>query len=495
MVVTGRRVGVFGGKLDASGGTGGGEILLGGDYQGLNPLVRNAETMVMSSDSSIAADATVAGDGGKVILWSDDYTGFYGDISAKGGVVSGNGGFVETSSHNNLQAFGLVTASAVNGQGGEWLLDPYNLTISTSATSNAGSSPNFVAAANDAVVQSGPTASAGSISAGLSAGTSITVSTGNVAGSQAGNITVTGAIGKTAGANATLTLNANGSIDIQAGGAISSTTGTLGLILNAGFANGGDSTVVSTSSVTIGDTIGLNGGNLTINNVGTGSITLNANIGGATTAAVVTANLTSGGAITQTSGVFTSTGTTTLAAGSGQAINLSTGGTPNNFGTVVVTSGGAVTLSEADAITFGAVTASGNFNLTSGGAATFNNAVNLGLTGGSFNATITGAANVNNTITANGVTISPTGALTISSAGTILSGGAVSLGGSSISTGANVTTTADAVTYLANTTLTAPGIVVNSSGGDITFSGTLLGAQSLGLTAGAGNIFDRIGHF
>ena len=69
MVVTGRRVGVFGGKLDASGGTGRGEILLGGDYQGLNPLVRNAERTYVSQDSIISADATVAGDGGKIINW------------------------------------------------------------------------------------------------------------------------------------------------------------------------------------------------------------------------------------------------------------------------------------------------------------------------------------------------------------------------------------------------------------------------------------------
>ena len=453
LVVTGERVGLSSGKVNASGGTGGGEVLLGGDYQGVNPLVRNADAMVMTSDSSITADATVAGDGGKVILWSNEYTGFYGNISANGGAVSGNGGFVETSSKENLQAFGIVTASANKGEGGLWLMDPANVEIATSTSNgsfNSGSPNTFTPSGN------GATASATTINASLSTGTSVTINTEG-AGTENGNITMTAPISMTGGANATLTMNAG-------------TTGPAG------------------GTITISQAITSSAGNnlnVILNATGTGgAVVLSANITTQSGALTINSNT----SIQQSTGVLTIGGTTTLAAGSGQAINLSTGGTPNNFGAVVVTSGGAVTLSEADTITFGAVTASGNFNLVSGGAATFNNAVNLGQTGGSFNATITGAANVNNTITANGVTISPTGVLTIGPLGTITSGGAVALGGSSISTGANVTTTADAVTYLANTTLTAPGIVVNSAGGDITFSGTLLGAQSLGLTAGAGNI-------
>jgi len=252
---------------------------------------------VMSSDAEIFANATVAGDGGKVVLWSDEYTGFYGNISAQGGVVSGNGGFVETSSKDNLQAFGMVTASAEHGQAGLWFLDPLNINITGSASANVAGVSNFTPTATGANILAGPTASAGSISAVLSAGTSVTVSTGFGAGTEAGNITISAPIGKTAGGNATLTLNANGSIEIQAGGAISSTTGTLGLVMNAGFANGGDNTVVAASTVTINDTIGLNGGVLTINNVGTGAVTLNANIGGAAAAAVASADISSGGTI------------------------------------------------------------------------------------------------------------------------------------------------------------------------------------------------------
>ena len=50
-------------------------------------------------------------------------------ISAKGGLASGNGGFVETSGHQALDVGGTVNASATHGNGGTWLLDPNNITI------------------------------------------------------------------------------------------------------------------------------------------------------------------------------------------------------------------------------------------------------------------------------------------------------------------------------------------------------------------------------
>ena len=117
LVVTGQRVGFLEGTMSASGGSGGGEVLLGGDYQGGNMEIRNAEATVMGEKARIFADATGNGDGGKVILWSEDYTGFYGQLFARGGPEGGNGGFIETSSKNNLQAYGFANASAMAGLG------------------------------------------------------------------------------------------------------------------------------------------------------------------------------------------------------------------------------------------------------------------------------------------------------------------------------------------------------------------------------------------
>src|SRR5882724_1694687 len=120
----GVRVGVIGaGVIDASGDAGGGTVLVGGDAHGANPNIQNAQQTLIGPDGIIRADAGTTGDGGRVIVWSDDYTRFFGTISARGGSRSGNGGFVETSGAA-LQAFGSVDTSAANGIGGKWLLDP-----------------------------------------------------------------------------------------------------------------------------------------------------------------------------------------------------------------------------------------------------------------------------------------------------------------------------------------------------------------------------------
>ncbi|MBN2479532.1 MAG: filamentous hemagglutinin N-terminal domain-containing protein [Parachlamydiales bacterium] len=124
-----------GAKIDVSGDLGGGKILIGGDYQGKNPNIKNAKGIYLSEDVLINANANVLGKGGRVILWSDESTSFYGKITAKGGNTIGDGGFVEISSHKHLKFPGEVDLRAENGKVGDLLLDPYNLSISTSATS------------------------------------------------------------------------------------------------------------------------------------------------------------------------------------------------------------------------------------------------------------------------------------------------------------------------------------------------------------------------
>jgi len=134
----GENVGLLGqARVNADGGAGGGTVLVGGDYLGRNPQIANAQNVVMGPEAVISADAKIQGDGGKVVLWSDQYTGFYGTIFAQGGLEKGNGGFVETSSKINLQAFGSGGAGAPNGEPGLWLLDPVNVEIVASIPGGA----------------------------------------------------------------------------------------------------------------------------------------------------------------------------------------------------------------------------------------------------------------------------------------------------------------------------------------------------------------------
>ena len=133
--VLGDNVGLFDdASIDASGATGGGTVLVGGDYQGNNPDIKNAERTYVSADATINADATETGDGGKVIVWADDITRYYGNITARGGNDSGDGGFVEVSGKEDLVFRGSVDTTAVNGEMGRLLLDPDDLVISNEAS-------------------------------------------------------------------------------------------------------------------------------------------------------------------------------------------------------------------------------------------------------------------------------------------------------------------------------------------------------------------------
>ncbi|NER30411.1 MAG: filamentous hemagglutinin N-terminal domain-containing protein, partial [Symploca sp. SIO1C4] len=129
VAVLGDKVALVGAEIEASGDSGGGIVLVGGDYQG-EGKVPNADVTYVSSDSEIAADGLVHGDGGSVIIWADQVTQFYGKISARGGSEAGNGGLVEVSGKENLIFDGVVDVSASNGSFGTLLLDPTNIIIS-----------------------------------------------------------------------------------------------------------------------------------------------------------------------------------------------------------------------------------------------------------------------------------------------------------------------------------------------------------------------------
>jgi filamentous hemagglutinin family protein len=128
IAVVGDRVVLLNATVNATGTSGGGTVRLGGDRQG-QPTLPGSTLTVVDPDSQIRADAEVTGNGGQVILWANDTTAFYGDISANGGVNGGDGGFVEVSGAATLVYRGTVSAIAPHGQAGTLLLDPTDITI------------------------------------------------------------------------------------------------------------------------------------------------------------------------------------------------------------------------------------------------------------------------------------------------------------------------------------------------------------------------------
>ncbi|HEY9878648.1 MAG TPA: filamentous hemagglutinin N-terminal domain-containing protein [Leptolyngbyaceae cyanobacterium] len=250
--------------IDVSGETGG-TVLVGGGFQGQGTVPR-AQAAFISPDAQISANGSV-GNGGLIVVWSDTSTRAYGTFSVQGGPNAGNGGTVETSSLGFLDVTGAtVQANAPNGNAGLWLIDPYNVTLTYGGNTNGGFSGGnpdiFTPTASDAVVDI-PT-----IKNQLDAGTNVTITTGST-GAQAGNITGSGFdITKTAGGDATLTLQAANDISLQFFG-INSSSNALNLVFqadsdgngtgniqisNAGISvNGGFINFTAASSISISD--------------------------------------------------------------------------------------------------------------------------------------------------------------------------------------------------------------------------------------------------
>lgn len=260
-------------SIDARGASGGGSVRIGGDWQGAGEAP-HAETVTIAKGAAIDASATQRGDGGTVAVWSDGTTRFDGAITARGGALGGDGGKVETSGHV-LQATGKVDAAAKNGKGGLWLLDPYDVTIKDTATAGGsfgGSNLNtFVPNAE------GSTVNAADINAALNGGTSVTITTGGGATGQLGDITVDAAITKSNGADATLKLQADGSIIVNQ--TITSNAGKLNVDLyaDANATAGGKIVINAGSTITTNDgwvklSGGTNGYAYNVESGGTGAL-------------------------------------------------------------------------------------------------------------------------------------------------------------------------------------------------------------------------------
>ena len=250
--------------LDVSSATGGGTVLIGGGFEevrsqksevGSHQLfvghgsVPNAQQTFIGPNVTINADGIGNADGGQVAVWSDKNTNFQGTITARGGILGGDGGFIETSAKENLTITGTVNASAINGNSGTWLIDPTNITITNSGGGDIGDSTVNVANINSA----------------LDTGTNVEITT-NIGGSDEGDITQESNAGINWSSGSSLTLNADNNITLNPFSFIEATGGG-GVKLNAdnNITLNSDSRIETAVTTTEGGDIKIDTGSFFLN--------------------------------------------------------------------------------------------------------------------------------------------------------------------------------------------------------------------------------------
>jgi filamentous hemagglutinin family protein len=530
--VLGDKVGLFAGaSVNVSGATGGGTALIGGNFHGTGTQ-QNASQTIVAQGANINADAITTGNGGKVAVWSDKYTQFFGNISARGGANAGNGGFVETSGKQTLAFTGVVNTLATNGVTGTLLLDPTNIDV-VAATGTASTIVNAAGAALANPLFA--TVDAGAAAAPLLAGSAIDVTTingslTNVVLQATNNITFSTAV-SIAAAGVGLTAQAGNSIILTSGittngGGITLTANDVasgaatgkGTITGAGALNAGTGAITLSATSMSLPTITTTGA-LTTTTTGVG--VLGATNFGATNVGSLTVN--SGGAVTQTGALIDTgvlnvgaganavtltnvgnaiTGTATLAGGATDLVNtlattavLNTTGATNvsagaNILTVSGTTGAGALTTTGGATTLGALTVgSGTINatgavtqtgaLTDTGALTVNAAANA-ITLTNVGNAVTGTATLTGGVTDLVNTVATTAVLNTTGATSVNAGlNALAVSGT---TGAGALTTTGGATSLG--ALTVGSGIINATGAVIQ-TGALTDAGALTVAAGA----------
>ncbi|NJL91362.1 MAG: hypothetical protein HC916_17430, partial [Coleofasciculaceae cyanobacterium SM2_1_6] len=317
--------------INANGATGGGTVRLGGEYlggidTGIAPALRfNSQRTLVDRNSLIRANATLTGEGGRVIVWADQNTGYFGRITGRG--ATGRGAFVEVSGRENLAFDGRVEIPGANGLLGSLLLDPLNVVISGVGTNNAEIADGIIGAGE----APGATwfISAGALNA-LSGGTAIDIAaTNNIAFNA--NVNLTGGTAPVSFTAATIT--SLGGITLRTGGrSLTITADSINapmLTIQAGF-----------PAPTSGNiSITANNGDINLQSVQTFSNTTNA---GFLTLNAPQGNISVGGPIdaaSNTTGNGGSISLTALGNITAQSINSLGSGGGNNSGSIDIDAG------------------------------------------------------------------------------------------------------------------------------------------------------------
>lgn len=256
--VLGKRVALLAGAdVDASGTSGGGSIRIGGDYQGANADVPNAQAVYVDAAASIKADAGTQGDGGRVIVWSDGLTQMHGQVSARGGTQGGDGGFAEVSGKKVLAFTGRADLRAARGRTGTLLLDPNDIVIDASAATDTPSSTPAPAVWQYSGGASTSTIKESDLEAQLANSNVVVLTNGGTGGN--GDITVNAGVDIGWSGAYTLALQADRNIVLN--GKVTATNASSVLSMQA---LGGNITQGSGSTVTVGGLLANAKGNVTM---------------------------------------------------------------------------------------------------------------------------------------------------------------------------------------------------------------------------------------
>ncbi len=524
-------------RIDANGPQGGGTVLVGGDWQGSGDM-RQATRVTMVQGTSIEANATEQGDGGKVVLWSDVHyassvTQVDGRIEAKG-AGTGNGGLVETSG----QTLQVGAKTQVNTGGGEWLLDPSNITISSSTTSSIALASNAYTpttgaassvvnattlvdnlASNNINITTTNTGTSGAATGNITVATDLSwastkvltlTAAGGISGT--GNISMTGAAGtgvvfnqagnstyagSISGNNATFTKQGAGTLTLS-----SASNAYLNTVISAGMLKLGHAAALGTGtdgSVTVatGAALDLNGFSVSAANAkpltisGTGVSNSGALLNSINNTTSVYPGLLTLGAhasiATSSNGaniVLSNPGTIT-----GTGLNLTLGGalnSNNSIASIIGTGSGTVTINGSYSASWtlsGANTYTGGTTVSTGvlraGSPTAFGTGPIAVSAGPLTGGYQGG-----TLDLNGQTMTTSAGLTIGGLGIALSTGVL------INSSTTTATYPGLVTLSANTTIQANnGSIILSNPGTITGSGFNL---SLEYGTAAGSRIDSI---
>ncbi len=319
----------------ATGATGGGEVLIGGGWQG-SGTTHQATTVTMAGGARIDASATKRGGGGTAVLWSnvtraDSSTQIAGSITAHGGIEGGQGGRVETSGHQlQISDSARVSTLAPKDHSGLWLLDPMDFTIAAGSGAQTTSSIG-----------------ADTLSANLDS-TNIAIVTDSSTGGN-GDISVNAAVNSSA--NTLLTLTAHRNINVNAAVSVG---GGVNLIASGGNVNlNGDLSTTNTSTGDVGITASTG---LT----GSGGIAL---ADGRTLTVTQSGNTTYSGVISGSGAGLTKLGTGDLSLG---GANTYTGATTVNAGVLSLAAANRLPDSTALTVNAGSTFSLNGFNETVG---------------------------------------------------------------------------------------------------------------------------------